>query len=133
MIPRRERIAKEVNKSPKSKKDYEVFCKQNFNLNVELPCPEVFVCYFRALQIYIFKKRDMQELFLNMALDVGKVNAIKFLQAYYNETQDGVIGSFTRNKMNTMAEDCDVKKIKNIQYTLKYRILKLIRTWKNDY
>ena len=116
---------KEINKSEASKKQFEKFSKDSeiieISKNFKISQEELFIGYYRAMQMWLLKEDAY--VFLELAIVLGKVRAIKVLQKNLGVDRDGIFGPVTRANL----ESLDTYKFSLETNSLTYIILLL---WK---
>lgn len=99
-----EKYLKEINKSETSKRQFEKFSKDSeiieLSKNFEISQEELFIGYYRAMQMWLLKEDAYT--FLELAIVLGKVKAIKILQKNLGVKKDGIFGPVTRANLESI-------------------------------
>jgi len=116
---------KEIDSTGKSIEYFTKF-KDNFGLsiNTTISNEELFVGYYRAMQLWLFKDKEVERKILQSAIDLGKVRTIKIIQKVIEVKPDGVFGSVSRANLQFFS----LKEFSNETSKFKYQLIKLFKS-----
>lgn len=114
----------EISKTDNSKKFFEAFKK---DIRIQGPSSisqeELFIGYYRAMQLWLFKNISKERMVIYTALNIGKITTIKLIQKNVGEKEDGVFGPITRGSLDKFDLDSFIIETSK----MKYKLLKLYR------
>lgn len=109
----------EISKSLNSEKFFKEFKK---DLKIVSPYgtsqEELFIGYYRAMQLWLFKDISKERMVIYTALSIGKVATIKLIQKNIGEKEDGVFGPITRGSLDKFKLDDFIQETSKLKYTL---------------
>lgn len=114
----------EINKTAKSKSMFETFKREvlpeKLSSTSGISEEELFIEYYRALQLYIIPNKNIPSLLLIMCVEVGRIEAVKRLQKVLGVEQSGLITPVTRWAINnrTVSLNNLEKEFKTFSYKL---------------
>lgn len=116
---------KEIDSTGKSIEYFTKF-KDNFGLsiNTTISNEELFVGYYRAMQLWLFKDKEVERKILQSAIDLGKVRTIKIIQKVIEVKPDGVFGPVSRANLQFFS----LKEFSNETSKFKYQLIKLFKS-----